>query len=143
MKKGILLSSFLIYLLQTGFSQNLDPTFGNHGIVKNDLGTHFNYNNVGNQVLVQPDGSTYLVFGSSGGAPYPTTIHAPYPTTIQKLLPDGSPDISYGVNGLSVSVPIYNAHAAIQSDGKIIVAGFTIAVSYTHLRAHETDSYLV
>ena len=90
------------------------------------MGSRFNYNNVGNQVLVQPDGSTYLVIENRDQ--FYDIQEAPYPTVIKKVLSDGSPDVSYGANGLSLPVPIYGSHAAIQSDGKIIVAGFTLNI---------------
>ncbi len=44
---------------------------------------------------------------------------------LQKYCADGSMDLTYGHNGLSVAIPIYESHAAIQSDGKIIIAGVT------------------
>ncbi len=54
----------------------LDPSFGNHGIVKTDMGAPFNNNSIGRQVLVQPGGSIYIIFN--------------YPTFISKRFPDGS-----------------------------------------------------
>ena len=125
MKKSILLPLFVIFFLQTGLAQPslLDPSFGTNGIVKTDMGSAFNYNNVGKQVFAQPDGSMYLVFASQS---ITSGIDgAPYPTTITKILADGSRDLTYGHNGLSSAVPIYQSHAAIQSDGKIIIAGVT------------------
>ncbi len=125
---GKLLLLISLFVSAICFSQpgHLDPTFGNHGIVKSDLGAHFNYNNVGNQVLVQPDGSTYLVFANRYVLQHNDLKEGPFPTVIEKLLPGGSPDVSYGTNGFSLPVPIYGPHASIQSDGKIIVAGFTL-----------------
>src|SRR6185312_7079489 len=128
MKKRILLCSFFICFLSTGFSQGilLDPTFGTKGIAKTDMGSTFNYDNIGRQVLIAPDGGTYLV-SSGKDLDYGNNItNSPYPTTIMKLLPDGSPDPFYGNSNLSVSVPIYDSHAAIQADGKILVAGITL-----------------
>ena len=126
MKKSILLSLLIISFLQITSAQPslLDPSFGTNGIVRTDMGSAFNYSNVGEQVFTQPDGSMYLVFASQS---ITSGIDgAPYPTTITKIHADGSVDLTYGHNGLSVAIPIYQSHAAIQSDGKIIIAGTTL-----------------
>ncbi len=128
MKKGIVLCSFCIYFLNTGFSQGilLDPSFAIKGIAKTDMGLIFNYDNIGRQVLIAPDGGTYLV-SSGKDLDYGNNVtNSPYPTTIMKLLPDGSADPLYGNSNLSMSVPIYNSRAVIQGDGKIVVAGITL-----------------
>ena len=62
MRKLILLSS-LFFCCTICFAQSgeLDPSFGNEGIVKTDMGAPFNYSNFGKQVLIQADGSMYLI----------------------------------------------------------------------------------
>src|SRR5213592_2078688 len=89
----------------------LDPSFGKNGIVKTDIGSAFNYPSNGEQVLMQHDGSMYLITESAGLG------------IITKKHPDGSPDLSYGNNGSSVPLPISAQQSAIQADGKIVVAG--------------------
>jgi uncharacterized delta-60 repeat protein len=113
MKKLILLSTVFCCSVKISCSQagQPDPTFGNKGIVKTDLGSPYNYSNTGKQVLVQPDGSIYMVFECNG-----TSL-------ITKKLSNGSADATYGINGFSASVSISGPHAAIQADGKIIVVG--------------------
>ncbi|MEO6327838.1 MAG: T9SS type A sorting domain-containing protein [Ginsengibacter sp.] len=116
MKNFLLLATVFFYGLQFTFSQSgqLDPSFGNKGIVKTDMGSAYNYSNYGKQVLLMADGSIYLIYESAGV------------TIITKKNADGSPDLIYGNNGYSVSVPIYESHAAMQTDGKIIVVGYTL-----------------
>jgi uncharacterized delta-60 repeat protein len=112
MKKIILLltlygTSNLIYS-QPG---QLDPSFGTNGIVRNSFGPKINESTEGRQVLLQADGSIYIL------------TETKEQTLIAKRLKNGSPDSSYGNNGFSVSVPFYGTHAAMQLDGKIVVAG--------------------
>ena len=112
MKKIILLltlygTSNLIYS-QPG---QLDPSFGSNGIVRNSFGPKINESTEGRQVLLQADGSIYIL------------TETKEQTLIAKRLKNGSPDSSYGNNGFSASVPFYGAHAAMQLDGKIVVAG--------------------
>ena len=107
----------------------LDPAFGSQGIVKTRIGSAFNYSNFGEQVLVQSDGSMFLVFHTAGmfqeyHVPGPLDLTGP--TLITKKHADGSTDLSYGDNGFSSSVPIYASCAAMQTDGKIVVVGYTL-----------------
>ena len=90
----------------------LDSSFGNNGIVKSIFGALKNENSSGRQVLLQANGSSIFII-----------IEVKEQTLIAKRLSNGSPDLSYGVNGFSVSVPIRGAHAVMQPDGKIVVAG--------------------
>lgn len=101
----------LICCLNIGKAQSgqLDPAFGNQGVVSSDLGAHYNYPNEARQVLCQPDGSIYIVCSS--------------PVCITKRLPNGSIDSGYGVNGYSKAVTCFDGYAAFQPDGKIIIVG--------------------
>ena len=49
----------------------------------------------------------------------------------------------YGVESLGTVKALLHAGAVFASALSPLVFGYLIAVSYTHLRAHETDSYLV
>jgi uncharacterized delta-60 repeat protein len=119
MKKLLLLSA-LFMVLKSGYAQpgSIDLSFGKKGTVRTDLGTSVNYASTTRQVLPQSDGSVFVVFESAGQ------------TLIAKKLLSGSPDSSYGTAGISVSVSILSAHAAIQKDGKIVVAGTVPAAEY-------------
>ena len=112
MKKTQLTLAFLC-LLHFGYAQpgELDPAFGNKGIVATDMDSVYNYNSTGRHILVQSAGSIYVVlaFGNA--------------VLINKKHPDGSTDKTYGNNGYSSLVPITSVDAALQNDGKIIVAG--------------------
>ncbi|MEP7109991.1 MAG: hypothetical protein ABI760_18495, partial [Ferruginibacter sp.] len=113
--KIILFSLVFFCCLNFGHAQSgeLDPSFGNKGIVTTNMGSNFNYRSMGRQVLLLPDGSMYLVY------------EAVDLTVITKKKADGSPDLTFGINGLSVAVPLYSSHAALQKNGKIVVAGNT------------------
>lgn len=119
MKRIILLSTIFLYWFKTSNAQSgeLDPSFGVKGIVKTDFGFIYDYNYAtsGKQVLLQSDGSMYILIEagfSSNRQSYITKRHS-----------DGSPDVSYGDNGFSGAVHIVEACAAQQADGKIVVAG--------------------
>src|ERR1700733_8770322 len=94
----------------TCFAQagELDPTWGNNGIVKTDMGTPFNYANFGKQVLTLPDSSIYMLIELSDNATGRGL------TLITKRHPDGSTDLSYGDKGYSLTVPLSGSHAALQ-----------------------------
>ncbi|MEO8763563.1 MAG: T9SS type A sorting domain-containing protein [Ginsengibacter sp.] len=123
MRKSILLAALFICFLTITEAQisKLDPTFGINGIVKTNLGTPFNYSNIGQQILIGKDGSMYLIFDGAGF------------TLITKKHTDGSSDLTYGNNGISVSVAIHNCHAAIQTDGKVVVGGYKINPNTSYL----------
>src|SRR5437868_7939144 len=86
-----------------------DPTFGTNGIIKADLGSHFNYSPAGISVLAKPDGSLYSIWADNG------TI------LIGKISENGVPDVSYGNKGISDPIDINFFGAAFQQDGKIVV----------------------
>lgn len=119
--KTILLSLVFIATVMYGAAQSgqLDPSFGKNGIVKTDIGTLFNYHNYGNHVLVQPDGSMYFISEAAGE------------TIIMKKKADGSPDIPYGQNGMSVSASVGGFTGVIQTDGKIVIVGNCLNISYS------------
>src|SRR5687768_15311952 len=89
---AIIFSCFKICHAQPG---ELDPSFGTNGIVTADLGKNVTNDSYGKQVLLQPDGGMYVVFQVGK---YERQV------LIAKRLPNGSPDISYGRGGYSVSV---------------------------------------
>jgi len=107
MKKIVLLSSIFFCYLNFSYSQ-LDPSFGNKGIVKTDMGSHFDNGSAARQVLLTPNGSLYVILDA---------------TFISKRFPDGSIDSSYGLDGYSRSAPLTDAYAALQPDGKIVIVG--------------------
>src|SRR5687768_12631196 len=111
MRKLILHTTLFIYAITPGYAQpgELDPLFGIKGIVKTDIGFPFDYRSEGRQVLTGPGGSIYIIFN--------------FPTFVSKRFPDGSVDHAYGINGYSKSTPFKDAYAALQPDGKIVIAG--------------------
>lgn len=109
MKKNFLLAITLFYSLQFAYSQSghLDPSFGNKGIVKTNMGSASDYQSSAKQVLIKSDGSIYILLDDF----------------ISKRLPGGSIDSSYGFDGYSRFVSLDNAYAALQADGKILIVG--------------------
>ena len=113
MKKQLLLAVLFIYFSSASYSQpgQLDPSFGNHGIVKTDIGKDYNYSPpAATQVLPKSNGSIYVLQGN-----------------LTKRLANGSIDPNFGLYG-SVPDPGFNAleNAAIQPDGNIVVVGGTL-----------------
>jgi len=113
MKKIFLLAATIFCFLNLTNAQpgQLDPSFGINGIVTTDLGKNYNYPSSGSKVLVQSDGSIYLVLETSDQ------------TLITKRHGDGSTDVTYGHNGFSANVKMNQPSAFLQADGKIVVGG--------------------
>ena len=89
MKKIILPSAIIFCCLQVTYAQHagdLDPSFGNNGLVTADLGKYFTYGQYdpATQVLLQPDGSMYFLHG-----------------VITKRRSNGSIDSSFGAYAIS------------------------------------------
>jgi uncharacterized delta-60 repeat protein len=137
MKKTVLLLIVLYAFFKAGYSQpgKLDPSFGNNGIVTTNIGAVYNYNfdnsSFGKQVLLNPAGGSFVVVNAS-------VLNG---TVIAKRLADGSADLGYGNKGFSASVPVNDPHAALQADGKIVVAGWTYRrfISAVSLARYNTD----
>ncbi|KZM68192.1 delta-60 repeat domain-containing protein [Nocardia terpenica] len=97
----------------------LDPSFGDGGKVSTDFGGE---SDIANAVVIQPDGKIVVV-GTSHGTDTGDDI------ALARYTTDGKPDISFGNDGkVSTDLGSKADHAnaaAIQSDGRIIVAGST------------------
>jgi uncharacterized delta-60 repeat protein len=90
----------------------LDGTFGNAGMVTTQTGTG-DYYGAANSVMVQPDGKIVLA-GLERSAGY----------AVVRYNPDGSLDPSFGSGGKVTTSGGFGYSAALQRDGKIIVAGY-------------------
>lgn len=116
----------------------LDPTFGNGGIVSTDVTTAL----LGSlppvesfdeafAVGVQGNGQIVVAGTVSYGYPFPNTADF----AVARYSPDGTLDSTFGTNGVTTTDfgPMYGrpfqydiaSGVAIQSDGKIVVAGWT------------------
>ena len=100
---------------------DLDPSFGTGGIVTTDFGLSSGGNGASVQALVrQPDGKIVAV----GYASFSSDLVA-----LARYLPNGSLDPSFGAGGTvstHVGGTFAQARAAtLQSDGKIVVAGYS------------------
>lgn len=118
MKKTFLFSLFVTacsYNLYAQAGGTLDNTFGINGIVTNPNGT---INDVANTMALQADGK--IIVAGQSAADF----------CVRRYNTNGSLDNSFGTNGqvitsLSASQVDYALSIAIQSDGKIIVGGFS------------------
>src|SRR5215475_13090993 len=126
--KPLILSISLLFALTASISAapgDLDPTFGNGGIVITNR-----YNSNGNgfnlyaalAMAIQPDGKIVVV--GEGFTNYTDS----WDFAVVRYNPDGSLDNSFG--GGIVNTPVGNSQdrphsVAIQTDGKIVVAGST------------------
>src|SRR6187397_2433562 len=113
MKKVCLLFACMhILVLCHGQARNLDPTFGNGGLVINSTAKEFI------AIAAQTDGK--IVAG--GESPGNTNNFV-----LARYLASGSLDNSFGVNGV-ITFPLVTGQVifsiAIQNDGKIVLAGY-------------------
>jgi uncharacterized delta-60 repeat protein len=96
----------------------LDPTFGTDGIAP--LGGGF-----ASGIVLQPDGKILITSGSSAShqvSTVPPQLPAASQGVIARYKTNGSLDQSFGISGQAASVTSV-AGIALQSDGKIVVAG--------------------
>ncbi|MEP6617326.1 MAG: hypothetical protein ABJA57_12135, partial [Ginsengibacter sp.] len=113
MKKVITLLSMIVFVIIQTQAQTLDPTFGASGKVGPFL-NGFTPSKYDKAMVVDASGKI-LIAGSSNGR-----------FAVMRLNSDGSSDNTFGSNGLAeINKPGLAAEAvAIQSDGKIILAGY-------------------
>lgn len=113
MKPTLLFTAFVVLCSPVSAQQYFypDPTFSTDGYVI----PSYPGNDRGNDLVLQPDGKILTAgIGSTGGI-------------VSRFLPNGSPDVSFGNGGLvsfqfGTGSNTLNA-IALQSDGKIVVAG--------------------
>jgi len=110
-------------------TQQLDPTFGNHGVVLTDFGHSYDW---AYALALQPDGKIVVagVSDVSGSKDF----------ALARYNPDGTLDRAFGDRGLvTLSIRALTADIihgiAIQPDGKIVAAGVTFEDVFT-LRPH-------
>ncbi len=102
---------------------DLDPTFNGTGKVAGDPGT-------GSDMVMQPDGKFVVVGRALLGTPGRSGFQ------VARYLPDGALDISFGTSGI-VTTEFAGVSAdpqaiALQSDGRLVVAGFTTPSGTRH-----------
>jgi uncharacterized delta-60 repeat protein len=97
----------------------LDPTFGQGGIVTTDFANQTGQSNIAaaNAVTIQPDGKILVCGGAPTTTGFPTAAVARYNT-------DGSLDTGFGTAGIAVTPKVASLAAiALQTDGKIVAIG--------------------
>jgi len=111
----LLLLTFLFLVTALGIfaaEGELDPTFDGDGIVTTDNGST---DESIYDLVVQPDGKTIAIgnsFGTSG-----------WRTVIVRYNPDGSIDSTFGTSGKVFIPSVFPGEAALQPNGKIVLAG--------------------
>jgi uncharacterized delta-60 repeat protein len=104
-------------LMLTRYDTNgkLDDSFGDHGIIVMDFGETSEYLS---SVTSQPDGKIVAAgaFGNNGKVSL----------AVVRFKPNGGMDSGFGINGRAITnfnAQVFGQDIAIQSDGKIVVAG--------------------
>jgi len=112
--KNLLLSLAFLFLVQLNYSQSLDNSFNNNGIVMSP-------NSSGKDIIVGPTGLIYTISDFWGNQ---------WDLKLSRLLSNGLPDISFGSGGtvitdISGGSTDLGTVVLLQPDGKIIVGGVT------------------
>lgn len=113
---SILLIASTLAAAQAG---QLDPTFGQGGIVTTDFGIQLGQSNIAtaNAVTIQPDGKIVVCGGAPTSTGFATAAVARYNT-------DGSLDTEFGSSGIAITPNLTTLTAiALQTDGKIVAVG--------------------
>jgi uncharacterized delta-60 repeat protein len=138
---SLLVCSTLLMVSQPAAAQagQLDPTFGNGGIVTTDFGDQSQSRNAAtaNAAVIQPDGKIVVAGAAPGSNDFPIAAVLRYNS-------NGSLDTSFGTGGIVSTPSIEDAaftSVALQSDGKIVAVagGFSAnVVRYTSAGALDT-----
>jgi len=123
-----------ITLIRFTENGNIDRSFGNKGLIVTEISDE---KDVGESVAIQLDGKIVVV-GSTDHKPTTDIVLIRYNE-------DGSIDYSFGINGIVItdiksSLDIGKS-IAIQSDGKLIVSGFTHIINKFFMTLLRYDSY--
>ena len=113
----------------------LDPTFGKQGVVKKSFGKGDSF---ARALVIQPDGKIVAI-GDSSTDPAERYQYTPV-FSLTRFNQNGSIDQGFGTDG-EVTTSIGSStslasSAAVQSDGKIVVAGSAIKAIVDHGRVH-------
>jgi uncharacterized delta-60 repeat protein len=116
MKKLFYVTAFFFFFcLAWSQAVNFDSNFGNNGIVPTPCTVEIM------KTIIAPDGKLL-----SMGYHYKNNSSLTYDWALARYNMDGSPDNSFGINGLVLNADIYSGMGyaiAIQPDNKILVAG--------------------
>jgi uncharacterized delta-60 repeat protein len=141
----LIVAAVITALPMTAPAQSLlDPTFGSNGIVTTLISN--SPQTRGYDAVLQPDGKI-VVAGTGYNAPmFPQSLQA----TVVRYNTDGSLDTTFGGDGIVITTlaPSHSSDAyavALQSDGKIVIAG-NISDGFTYpgtfLARYNTDGSL-
>ncbi|MEO6731867.1 MAG: T9SS type A sorting domain-containing protein [Ferruginibacter sp.] len=125
MKKFVLFIAGALYLLNTQAQVgSSDPSFGTNGVKIYQADANIAPGIL--KVLTGPGKEQYVIY-SAYGSQYPRIF-------IGKYLSDGTPDASYGNGGYSDPLVIRFADAALQKDGRLVIAGSTVYNYYPRIQ---------
>lgn len=102
---------------------SLDSGFGSNGL-RSIAPVGFTQSGRASGAAVMPDGRIVL-----GGTLFPAGVAQPFAA---RLLPDGSPDPTFGSNGISApnfALETYGRKLALQGDGKVLLGGSAVDAS--------------
>ncbi|MCH7965001.1 MAG: hypothetical protein IH852_13805 [Bacteroidetes bacterium] len=113
---------------------NIDKSFGNKGLIVTEISSE---KDVGESVVIQNDGKIVVVG---------TTDHKPSADIVLiRYNKNGSLDYSFGIGGIVItdinSAMDIGKSLVLQSDGKMIVSGFTRVVNKFFMTLLRYDSY--
>lgn len=114
------LTLFMLFFVVILNAQNgsTDPAFGNNGtIITPSAWQTGRFQQIPQQAFTQSDGKILIAVGS-------------LKASVSRKLPNGLPDSSYGHNGVSEVVSMTLSSAAMQTDGKIVIAGINQTADY-------------
>jgi uncharacterized delta-60 repeat protein len=107
--------SLVFMLIRYNPDGTLDNTFGSSGIVTTPIGS----NAFATSILIQDDGKIV-----AGGI---SSVTSDYYSTLVRYDQNGSPDNTFGTNGIAVaiaSISNYASSIALQGNGKVVAAGY-------------------
>ncbi|MCQ3939120.1 MAG: hypothetical protein DPW18_19055 [Chloroflexi bacterium] len=106
-----LLAALSAFTIALAAGEMLDPYFGTNGIVTTNFNGIYDFSN---RVILQPDGRIIVSGFDQDSTPF-----------VARYNENGSVDTAFGVNGVLTPQisPFGNMRVAVQSDGKLIVAG--------------------
>jgi uncharacterized delta-60 repeat protein len=128
--KIIMVGSGGIMMTRYHANGTLDEDFGEQGLVS----TSFGQINFASAIAVQPDGKIVVA------GPALVAFGYPYVYTVVRYLPNGTVDTSFGDQG-GVVIPVSGniRDIALQSDGKIVIAGYLSATSWGHVNISDFE----
>lgn len=125
---GLERTGYVIRFTKTGAR---DKTFGSNGTVAlTDPALDLDL--LAQDIAVQRDGKILVAVTTYANAFGVGSLMPSGPGSVRRFMPDGTPDLSFGVNGQALVSPTptldYLDHIRLSSDGSMLVAGTSLAL---------------